>query len=83
MPNDQPFIPADLAAAGCFGTTKSGFGSYLAALLLLMVGGNLYGISAYASAIKVQKGFDDNEITMLESVANFGFCICPWYATRE
>jgi MFS family permease len=61
-----------------FGTTKTGFRSYVAALMLLTVSGNLYGISDYASAIKAQKGFNDAEISLVESMANLGFCIGPW-----
>ena len=47
-------------------------------MILLAVAGNLYSVSAYAGAIRVQKGFNDNQITILESVANLGFCIGPW-----
>ena len=46
------------------GTTRRGIVSYLAAVLLLAVCGNLYGMSAYAGAIKAQKQLDDGQITM-------------------
>ena len=69
---DVPLAPSDDDAEvdaaseplACCSTTRRGIVSYLAAVLLLAVCGNLYGMSAYAGAIKAQKRLDDGEITM-------------------